>query len=82
MCMANLWPLQEIGGLGYDFEPQPVLPDDYEVLSDSAVERERWLSIHVTSIYACMYMYMWVCKYMWAQSLMWSNSECLIARWH
>ena len=32
---------QEIGELGYDFGAQSVLPDDYEVLSDSAVERDR-----------------------------------------
>ena len=31
---------QDIGALDYGFEPQS-LPDDYEVLSDSAVERDR-----------------------------------------
>lgn len=36
--------MQEIADLGYDYEPQHVsfkLSGDYEVLSDSAVERDR-----------------------------------------
>ena len=41
-CLSlSLTPAQEIGELDYDFDSQPVFPDDYEVLSDSAVERDR-----------------------------------------
>ena len=41
MCiLLYCFDTQDIGDMGLEFETQS-LPDDYEVLSDSAVERDR-----------------------------------------